>query len=677
MRRYGLFLLALVLYLGAAGRDAFDAWVDATDIPVLVVETSVEVLDREGRLLRAFTVADGRWRMAARLADVDPVYPAMLVAFEDKRFYRHHGVDWLAMLRATGQAVLNGRVVSGGSTLTMQVARLLEDGTTGQMAGKIRQFRLALALERQLDKEEILAIYFERAPFGGNLEGVRAASLAYFGKEPKRLTPAQAALLVAIPQAPTSRRPDRHNQNATLARDRVLGRMVSAGVIDADTAEAARTTPVPSARRSFPAYAPHLAERLQAEHPLRDVHLTTLDRDLQASLQTLAAEAASASGERLSAAIMVADHRTGEVLASVGSAGYLAEERGGWLDMTRALRSPGSTLKPLVYGLAFDAGLAHPETLIEDRPVSFGRYAPVNFDGLYRGTVRVRRALQMSLNIPVVALTEAIGPARLVSRLERAGVTPVIPNDTPGLAVALGGVGVTLEDLIRLYGAIARGGVSMPLHDTLGFEFKEKRILTDVSAWQLGHILSGMPPPPHAARLKLAYKTGTSYGHRDAWAIGFDGRHVAGVWIGRPDGTAVPGAFGGDLAAPVLFQTFGRIGPRVEPLSPPPAAALLAANADLPAPLRNFRPRNAVFREAADAPKLAFPPDGAEVEAYDGLLLKVRDGTPPFSWLANGAPVILQTRQRESLLPDPGKGFLDLSVIDAEGRTARASIQLK
>lgn len=677
MRRIALLLLALLLFLGAAARDAFDRWVNATELPVLVTETSVEVLDREGRLLRAFTVDDGRWRLAARSGQVDPIYPAMLIGFEDKRFYRHRGVDWLAMLRATGQALRNGRIISGGSTITMQVARLLEDGTTGQMNGKLRQLRLALALETRLSKEEILAIYYERAPFGGNLEGIRAATLAYFGKEPRRLTPAEAALLVAIPQSPNARRPDRNDIAATEARDRVLTRMVSAGVLDADTANAAATTPVPAIRRSFPALAPHLADRLRIEFPLRDVHFTTLDRDLQASLETLAAGAARTAGAQLSAAILLADHRTGEMLASVGSAGYLAEERGGWLDMTRALRSPGSTLKPLVYGLAFDAGLAHPETLIEDRPIAFGGYAPVNFDGHYRGTVRIRQALQLSLNIPVVSLTEAVGPTRLVSRLKRAGVDPVIPSDTPGLAVTLGGVGITLEDLIRLYGTIARGGMSMPLHEATPLQVPERRVLSPRASWQIGNILAGIPPPPHAARHTLAYKTGTSYGHRDAWAIGFDGKHVAGVWIGRPDGTAVPGAFGGALAAPVLFETFGRIAPRTEPLGPPPADALLLATADLPQPLQIFRPRNAVFRESAGAPKLAFPPDGAEVEAKEGLLLKVRDGTPPFTWLANGAPIVLGTRDRESVLDGPGAGFMDLSVIDSEGRAARASIRLR
>ena len=679
MMRFLPFVAVLALFLTAVGRDAFDSWVDATEVPSLVLDTSVEVLDRHDVLLRAYTVSDGRWRLATSLDAVDPQYIQMLVAYEDKRFYQHHGVDLIAALRATSQALWNGKVVSGGSTLTMQVARLLEDGTTGRWQGKLRQIRLALALERQLSKDEILTLYVNRAPFGGNLEGLRAATRAYFGKDPRRLTPAEAALLVALPQSPESRRPDRFAGTAYDARDRVFDRMLSTGMMDQDTIDVSRTEPVPAKRIAFPALAAHLTDRLLANDPVSPVHHTSLDAELQQQLESLAARAARNAGRRQSIAIMVADHQTGEILASVGSAAYEAGSREGFVDMTQAIRSPGSTLKPLIYGLAFDQGLAHPETLIDDKPTAFGSYAPQNFDGKYRGTIRIRDALQMSLNIPVVKLIDALGPSRLMVHLRRAGVQAKLPGGRAGLAIALGGIGVSLQDLVQLYAALANGGKTTLLHHDLALDpiVNPQFVLSKVAAWQVSDILSGISPPKGAARNGLAYKTGTSYGHRDAWAIGFDGRHVAGVWMGRPDGTPVPGAFGGEVAAPILFEAFALLKPDLDRLPPPPPDTLVVSHAQLPQPLREFRPRNAAFAKDADAPALAFPPDGARIETDGGALaVKVRDGIPPFTWFANGLPVLTQSYDRAAIIDTLGPGFLTLSVIDAKGRAARSHIRL-
>jgi penicillin-binding protein 1C len=679
MRARPILLFAFGLWLAALGRDRLDAWVEATVLPPLTVEMSVEVLDRGGALLRPYTVADGRWRLALPPDRVDPLYLNMLLAYEDKRFRSHPGVDARSMLRAVLQALRHGRVVSGGSTLTMQVARLLEEGTTGEVAGKFRQMRVALALERRLTKDQILQLYLHLAPFGGNLEGVRAASISYFGKEPARLTPAEAALLVAIPQSPESRRPDRAADRAEAARNRVLARAVAEGVIDADTARAALREAVPGLRKPFPALAPHLADRAREDQPQAPAHRLTVDGKLQRKLEVLAREAVEGRGAQLQVAILVADHASGEILASVGSAGYRADLRQGFVDMTQALRSPGSTLKPLVYALAFDDGLAHPETMIEDRPMVFGAYAPQNFDRLYRGTIRLREALHLSLNLPVVQLTEALGPARLISAMERAGMRPVFPGDQPGLAIALGGVGVTLTDMVQLYAGLARGGVARPLTWRMDAETGEgQRLVSAVAAWQVGDILAGLAPPPGAPGNRLAYKTGTSYGHRDAWAIGFDGRHVIGVWMGRADGTPVPGAFGADVAAPILFQAFDRLKRRLDPQPAAPAATLLVANPELPQPLQRFRSRAAAFEAPADAPTVAFPPDGAEVELLAaGLKVRVAGGTAPFTWLADGVPVIIALAEREAMLALPGAGFVTLSVIDAEGRSDRVQVQLR
>ncbi len=679
IRRHALLVLALGLLLTAMARDRFDAWVDATELPHLTAETSIEVLDRNGVLLRAYTVADGRWRLNAALDSIDPDYINMLIAYEDKRFYSHAGVDPMAMLRASYQALTRGKIVSGGSTLTMQVARLLEDGSTGKWSGKLRQIRLALALERRLTKDEILSLYLNRAPFGGNLEGVRAATRAYFNKDPRRLTPAQSALLVALPQAPENRRPDRFAKAAQAARTRVLARMVGAEIITADTADGAKSEPIPAQKHPFPAVAPHLSDRALAANPLQSIHRLTLDATLQRQLEALATTALRGRGDQMSIAMLVADHTTGKILASIGSSAYRADSRLGFVDMTRALRSPGSTLKPLIYGMAFDQGLAHPETLIDDTPTAFGTYFPQNFDGKFRGTLRVRRALQLSLNIPVIKLTQALGPAKLMSTLRRAGMEPVVPGGKPGLAIALGGLGVTLTDMTQLYAALAQGGAPRPLVWKTGSNPAQtgRNLISPVAAWHVADILSGLTPPPNAPRNRLAYKTGTSYGHRDAWALGFDGQHVVGVWMGRADGTPVPGAFGGDLAAPVLFEVFSRIKPVLTPLRPPPPATLTVSNAELPQPLQRFRGRNALFEKPKDAPTVAFPPDGAAVEVSDGLLVvKVRDGIAPFTWLANGKPFDVATYERQSVLEITGPGFVSLSVIDAKGRAARAQIRL-
>ncbi len=675
MSRFGVIVLPLLLWAAALGRDSFDDWVGATALPPLSLETSEEMLARDGRLLRAFTVSDGRWRLFASLDAIDPLYVEMLVSHEDKRFFGHHGVDVLAAMRASWQAVLNGRIISGGSTLTMQVARLLEDGPTGTWQGKLRQVRVALALERELTKAEILTLYINRTPMGGNLEGVRAATFAYFGKEPRRLTPAESALLVALPQSPESRRPDRYIGNALDARARVLSRAHKNGIIDTDQYKSASLESVFKLNSGFPLHAPHLTERSRKGSGTR--HLT-LDYELQRKLENLAARAVGNAGNRLSVALMVADYKSGEVLASVGSALYQGDARQGYVDMTRAVRSPGSTLKPLVYGLAFDQGLAHPETLIEDRPRHFGTYAPQNFDGQFRGVVRVRDALRQSLNLPVVALTEALGPSRLLVHLRRAGANPRLPGGRPGLAISLGGLGLTLEDLVSLYAGLANEGKSVELHYERGTVLaKSRRILSQESAWLVANILADVPPPQGAVSRDLAYKTGTSYGHRDAWAIGFDGRHVIGVWLGRADGSSVPGAFGGDLAAPVLFQAFAVLKTKIDRLPPPPPGTLIVSHAQLPQPLRRFEARGSAIIAPTDAPTVTFPPDGARVEAVGGgVFARVQSGLPPFTWLSDGTPVLIETHDRAAFIPLPGKGFVTLSVIDAGGRSSRARIQL-
>ncbi len=686
----GIFLLLLLLLVATifAGlefiRDIENRFPAPKDTQVF--PTSRVVVDRSDRLLRPFTIANGRWRLPVEKADVDPHFLDMLIAYEDKRFFEHDGIDMLALLRAAGQFVTSGHIVSGASTLTMQVARLASEQQTRSPDGKLRQIAMARALEKQFSKDEILKIYLMLAPYGGNLEGIRAASLAYFGKEPKRLTVAEAALLVALPQSPEARRPDRDRAAARAARDRVLDRMELAGVIDGETAAAAKHERVPEARRAFPMLAAHLGQAALKAQPEVSVLKLTIDRELQASLETLARERIAALGPKLSAAIVVADHRSGNILASVGSAGLFEESRDGFVDMTRALRSPGSTLKPLIYGLAFEQGLAHPESLIEDRPTAFAGYAPTNFDGEYRGTVTIREALTQSLNVPAVVVLDAVGPARLVARLKRAAAHPMLPDlSAPGLAIGLGGVGLSLRDLVAVYGSIARGGTPLALHDGVGG--KEPPVVDEGSpvlersaAWYVADILADVPPPVNGSPGRIAYKTGTSYGYRDAWAIGFDGRYVVGVWIGRPDGTPVSGLSGLTSAAPVLFEAFDRIGPSRVPLLGPPPGTIEANTAELPPPLRRFRhPDSQVVARDTD-PEIAFPMDGAAVDlglaAGDPgpLVIKIRNGEPPFTFFANGVPIGRPPFARSETWQPDGAGFVTLSVVDATGRSDRITV---
>ncbi|MEL6236518.1 MAG: penicillin-binding protein 1C [Pseudomonadota bacterium] len=677
-----LSLAAFLIAMLAAG----DRWIARTALPPLAPAASPVMLDRDGRLMRAWAVEDGIWQLPVTASDVDPDYIARLVAYEDKRFWRHAGVDPLALLRAAWQALRHGRVVSGGSTLTMQVARLLEASGTGRLAGKLRQIRVALALERRLDKRAILTLYLQLAPMGGNLEGVRAASLAYLGKEPRRLTPAEAALLIAIPQSPEARRPDRPTSErpasiAEAARNRVLARLAAAGALDPEDAAAARREAVPKTRRAFPRHAPHLADRLRAQHPLPVIR-TTLDRDLQATLQRLAHAHARALSPEVTAAILVADHQTGAILAEIGSAEFLSTRRRGFLDMTRAQRSPGSLLKPFIYALAFEQGIAHPQTLVEDRPTRFGAWEPVNFDRRFRGTVSLAEALQLSLNIPAVALLEQIGPARLMALMRRARTRPALPpGGQPGLAIGLGGLGLSLQEAATLYAALAGGGVLAPLHATPA-ELAPRRVIDPLAAWYTADILAGLAPPRAAAFDRLAYKTGTSYGHRDAWAIGFDGQHVIAVWLGRADGTALPGILGAEVAAPLLFEAFSRLKPRPAPLAPPPDAALILPNAALPPPLRRLRPRGLPPEDPGLT--IAFPPDGARLDlgltrgrADPMLTVKLREGRPPFTWLLDGAPLAVPPYEREAVLTPDGPGYAAISVIDALGETARIRVFLE
>jgi penicillin-binding protein 1C len=667
-----LALIAVAMLIG---------WIVWLGPPQIVndLDVSTQVVDREGRLLRAYTNQFGRWRLPVTVSGIDQRYLDALVAYEDKRFWTHYGVDPLALLRAFGQLVRNGHVVSGASTLTMQVARLLEPQHERSFLTKLREIVWAIELEWKLSKQEILGLYVSLAPFGGNLEGVRAGSLAYFGREPSRLSVSEIALLIALPQSPESRRPDRSAGAARRARDRILDRIRVTGIFSTRDVTEAKRDLVPNLRRAMPMLAAHAADETVAEVPRRRVHHLTIDADLQRRMEQLLRDRARDLDQNVSIGLVAVDVADSEVLARVGSVDYFDERRSGQIDLTRTLRSPGSTLKPFIYGMAFEDGIVHPETLIDDRPMRYGSYAPKNFNLGFVGTISVRQALQFSLNVPAVSILNVVGPARLTARIKEAGGALVLPKgDEPGLAMGLGGVGITLMDLTKLYADIARLGAAAPLIERRD-EFSStanKKLLEPVAAWYLGNILIGTPPPENSVGGRIAFKTGTSYGYRDAWAIGFDGRRAIGVWVGRPDGAPVPGLAGRTTAAPILFDAFSRIGRPLAPLPPAPKGALMVTTGRLPPPLVRFRP-GLLPTEDSPPPRIIFPPDGAhlEISATDAttaphlgvLPLKVSGGIGLLRVVVNGLPTAGPSPERTLFWAPDGPGFARLTVMDARG----------
>jgi penicillin-binding protein 1C len=655
---------------------------------------SPEVVARDSSLLRPFLSRDGYWRLKTQTRDVNPRYLALLKAYEDKRFEAHWGVDLLAVARAAAQYAGAGRVVSGASTLSMQAARLLEPPRQRGFATKLFQMLRAVQLEERYSKDEILSIYLTLAPFGGNLEGVRAASLAYFGKEPEALDLSESALLVALPQSPAKLRPDRHGLAAIKGRDKVLARMVEQGVVTASDAEVARAEGVPSLRLVMPLKAPHLAYRLARASTAPRI-VTTIDAPLQEAVERLAVQERGYFEGGASLAIVAVENRSRRVLAYVGGTDYWGGS--GQIDLAARPRSPGSALKPFIYGLAFDDLILHPSTMMQDQAVNFGDYAPRDFTGAFQGAVTARDALRMSLNVPAVMVLDRIGPLRFTLALSNAGARLAFPtrDDAPSLPVALGGLGISLADITMLYAGIADGGVAKPLR----YAESQKpahghRLFGPVAAYYLRDILSGVSLPEGWAmgqglsrKRTIAFKTGTSYGFRDAWSAGFSNDYTVGVWVGRADGAPRAGRIGREAAAPLLLKTFELLPDDRSPAPPPPAGAILARSTDaLPEALRVFT-RDAAPPQPVQTnvppPTISFPPNGATVpvvtaEAKDrAIQLKADGGREPLTWLVNGQLVGSFDRFAPALYTPAGEGFAKIIVVDAQGRSDEAEVRFK
>lgn len=565
------------------------------------------VLARDGSPLRAWPGSDGAWRYPVTPAEVSPRYIDALLGYEDRWFRWHPGVNPASLARAAWQWATTGRIVSGGSTLTMQVARILEP-VPRTPRGKLRQIVRALQLEWRLSKDDILTLYLNHAPMGGIVEGVEMASRAYLGKPSRDLSHAEAALLATLPRAPSRLRPDRAPQAAQIARDRVLARLESFDIWSSEVVADARIEPVIAQKLQGAWLAPLAAERLRSRaRKAGAAGLTrvasTLDRELQATVERLLADRASVLPPRVSIAALVVDAATLEVRAYAGSADFSDNARGAHVDMVRGVRSPGSALKPFLYAMALDDGLIHSESLLIDAPQAFGGYQPGNFQADFSGPVSVSEALQRSLNVPAVDLLDQIGPARFAARLAQAGIKPrIATGEQPNLSLILGGAGVTLEELVGGYRALAAGGLAGKPRLTPEAPVEETRLMSEGAAWIVRDILEGGGHPDRpfiegGGAAPLAWKTGTSFGFRDAWAVGVSGRYALGVWLGRPDGTPNPGFFGANVAAPLLKDIAAAlprelIPPRERPASVQPVDIcwpLGTAAADTPAPLCHRR----------------------------------------------------------------------------------------
>jgi penicillin-binding protein 1C len=671
--------LALILVVCCLGLFAAD-WFFPPDLSRYRT-VSTEILARDGAPLAAFPVAGGIWRLRTNRTGVDPRYIELLVAAEDRHFWSHSGIDPSALLRAAWQWAAAGRIVSGGSTLTMQTARLLEPHRRG-LIGKLHDMVRAVQLERRYTKDQILGMYLTLAPFGANVEGVRAASLVWFGHDASQLSPAEAALLVALPQSPSHRRPDRHAAQAQAAVARLVRRLARAGEAPAWLPASAA---LPSAARHAMPRLAGLFAAAQARHAAPgSVVRTTIDASLQRRLEALLARELAGVDPQVGVAAMIVGNHGRDVLASVGGRG--PNYPGGALDLTATRRSPGSALKPFIYGAAFDALLLHPLTKIPDAPGLLAGYAPHNFDYAFHGAVTAQTALRQSFNVPAVEVLSRVGPGRFVASLRQAGAKIALPGNRASLAVALGGLGIDLQDMVMLYAALGDDGRATPLVTRLGQTAARTNFMGPLAVYYLRDVLQGSPPPPGMAYAALtgsreiAFKTGTSYGFRDAWAVGYSRATTVGVWTGRVDGTPRPGSFGRATAAPLMLDIFSLLPTEEsEPAVPPPGALLAATNDALPAGLRWL----GGFSEHHGAgPAVAFPPPGATVDllaaqsgGWANVELRVSGGQAPYRWLVNGAPV---AGNGDVLLWRPdGPGSVRVTVVDANDRAAIGVFQME
>lgn len=636
---------------------------------------SQQILSDKGELLHLTLADDDVYRMPVKVSEVSERYLNLLIAREDHRFYSHWGVDLKAIMRAISQNIKAMQVISGASTLTMQTARLLEPRPRNLSSKLIEMFR-ALQLEWRFSKDEILKIYLNLVPCGGNVEGVKAASYTYFGKSPDRLSVAEAAFLVMLPQAPSQLRPDRYPEAARLKRDGLLSYFHEKGLILENEFAYALTENIPESRFAFPRELPHFKTYVNSKN--HEVH-SFIDGDVQRFLKHIL-DTSDIFPKGANAAILVHDHLDNKVIGYAGSRDFFDMSNAGQVDFIQAIRSPGSTLKPLIFGLAFDGGHITPETYFFDERKHFGAYSPRNFDHQHYGLVRGAESLQMSLNIPAVELLKKIGPIHFYGAMKDMNLNPRFknPNVMPNLSMALGGVGLSLEDLVKLYSCFAEEGMARDLRFLKTQEKPHTRYMIYPSAaQQLTKILNVNPLNirGHLAHRPVALKTGTSYGYRDALALAYDERYTVGVWVGMPNGSSLGAYTGLDLAVPFIEMIFQKL--------PKPHMSIESSSLDLP-PGFKIKPlvKEHVFVKAKDLTQrplaIHYPFEGACLlyEKKKPVQVKLGGGKKPYRIFVNGK-VEKQALWRDEMSWNPHeKGFYSLTVQDAEGHIVTSDVEV-
>ncbi len=606
------------------------------------------IFDRRGRVLAMFLDREQQWAYAIRPRQMSPVMRRMLIAIEDRHFWWDPGIDPFAILRATWQMILAGHVVSGASTITMQVTRMLHP-LPRTLPVKILEAFQAVSLFEHDSKSRVLGMWMSLAPEGGNIEGVEAAAHAWFHQSPSTLGAAQAAFCVMMVRNPNWLNPLRHPRAALATRNQILQESWRQGVISHSALKHALATPLPDRLYPMPRLSPQALEQLPTGTR------TTIERPMDQAIAAIAHQSLHQMEPTESVAILVASLKTLGIRAIYsGEWGHV--RRDGFLDMTQALRSPGSALKPFLYGLSFGAGLIRPTTDVADFPSNFGSYEPNDYNNTYMGTVTATTALRRSLNVPAVDLIQAYGPLRFAAQLAAAGTPVTLPYGAdPALPLALGGAGITMRRLVALYAGLANGGVVERLHLVAGQRRTRRRLLPPHAARTVTAILNR--PFPFGGPAGIAWKTGTSAGNRDDWAIGFNHRYVAAVWIGQPGGGALPGDTA--LAAiPILAKIFSILPGRVLTVEPP------------------IEPLTLHLQLMGTNLEIASPAPGAELSVGEPISIHVLGGSRPLHFLMDGRPLDSNPALRSVRWIPRAEGFYHLSVLDSKGRLVQRTLRV-